>query len=117
MKKSLIILSFVFNIIFIVLALLYWFLLTFNSPSYDLGRLEKDINVGGFMSDSAVFFIPKGITVTNVSERGIGAIGQFENERFSIVFTSDDFDLVNYNLPEDSLNVFGNYYSVSSINE
>jgi len=46
-----------------------------------------------------------------VSERGLGAIGQFENERFSIVITSNDASLVNYDLPKDSLDMFGNFYS------
>jgi hypothetical protein len=51
------------------------------------------------------------LTVRNSSERGISAIGQFENERFQIVITSDDWDLVNYDLPKDSLASHGNYYS------
>ena len=58
-----------------------------------------------------IFKIPKGITVRNRSERGLGAIGQFENERFEIVITSDDPNLVNYSLPKDSLQIFGNFYS------
>ena len=82
-----------------------------NSPTNEIGRLEKEIEIGYFQSDQTVFKIPKGITVKNVSERGLGAIGQFENERFSIVITSNDPSLVNYDLPKDSLDMFGNFYS------
>ena len=50
------------------------------------------------------------MTVRNASERGLSAIGQFENERFQIVISSDD-QLINYDLPNDSLAPNGNYYS------
>ena len=56
------------------------------------------------------FALPKGLTVRNASERGLSAIGQFENERFQIVISSDD-ELINYDLPIDSLGQNGNYYS------
>ena len=95
------------NVLFILLFGWNWL----NSPSNELGRLEKDIEIGHFQSDNSVFRIPKGLTVRNVSQRGIGAIGQFENERFSFVITSNDASLVNYNLPKESLEMFGNYYS------
>ena len=107
MKKWLFGISIFLNVIFILLFTWSWL----NSPTNELGRLEKDIEIGYFQSDSSVFKIPKGLTVKNVSERGLGAIGQFENERFSIVITSDDASLVNYDLPKDSLDMFGNFYS------
>ena len=107
MKKWLFGISIFLNVIFILLFAWNWL----NSPTNELGRLEKDIEIGYFQSDSSVFKIPKGLTVKNVSERGLGAIGQFENERFSIVITSDDASLVNYDLPKDSLDMFGNFYS------
>jgi hypothetical protein len=107
MKKWTFGISFFLNVIFILLFAWNWL----NSPTNELGRLEKDIEIGYFQSDSSVFKIPKGLTVKNVSERGLGAIGQFENERFSIVITSDDTSLVNYDLPKDSLDLFGNFYS------
>ena len=107
MKKWIFIISIAFNIIFLI----GWGLSSFNEPSYKLGRLEKDITVGYFMGDSTLFTLPKGLTVRNSSERGISAIGQFENERFQIVITSDDWDLINYDLPKDSLDSFGNFYS------
>jgi len=107
MKKWIFRISVLFNILFIIGYGLNWI----NSPSYELGRLEKDVEIGIFTSDSTIFLIPKGLTVRNASQRGIGAIGQFENERFEIVITSDDPSLVNYDLPKDSLQQFGNYYS------
>jgi len=112
MKKWVYRISIFLNIVFIFLYFLNWF----NSPSYKLGRLEEDVEVGIFTRDSIIFKIPKGLTVQNVSEQGLGAIGQFENNRFSIVITSDR-GLVNYNLPKDSLEMFGNYYSADILSK
>ena len=100
-------LSITFNIIFG----LGWFLNYINSPTYKLGVLTQDVNAGFLAGDSTIYKIPKGITVRDVSPRGIAAIGQFENNRFELVFTTDRDDLVNYNIPKDSLFQFGNYYS------
>lgn len=99
-------LSITFNIIFG----LGWFLNYINSPTYKLGVLTQDVNAGFLAGDSTIYVIPKGITVRDVSPRGIGAIGQFENNRFELVFTTDRDDLVNYNISKDSLFQFGNYY-------
>jgi len=107
MKKWICRISIIFNILFIIGFGLNWL----NSPTYQLGRLEKDVEIGIFTSDSTIFIIPKGLTVRNISQQGISAIGQFENERFEIVVTSDNPDLVNYDIPKDSLNSFGNFYS------
>ncbi len=106
MKKWIFIISITFNFIFLI----GWGLSSLNQPSYQLGRLEKDITVGYFMGDSVLFTLPKGLTVRNSSERGISAIGQFENERFQIVITSD-YGMINYELPNDSMASHGNYYS------
>ena len=106
MKKWIYKISISLNIIFLI----GWGLNSINRPSYKLGRLEKDLTIGYLAGDSLLFTLPKGLTVRNASERGISAIGQFENERFQIVISSDDA-LVNYNLPIDSLGPFGNYYS------
>ena len=107
MKKWILRISIGFNIIFLV----GWGLSLINTPTYELGRLEKDIEIGYFTGDSTVFTLPKGLTVRNASQRGLSAIGQFENERFQIVITSEKTDLVNYDLPKDSLDTFGNFYS------
>jgi len=106
MKKWIFRISIALNFIFLI----GWGLSSLNKPSNRLGRLEKDITVGYFMGDSLLFTLPKGLTVRNASERGISAIGQFENERFQIVISSDD-ELINYNLSNDSLGPNGNYYS------
>lgn len=106
MKKWVFRISILLNIVLLI----DWGLSSLNRPLYKLGRLEKDITIGNFMGDSLLFKLPKGLTVRNASERGISAIGQFENERFQIVISSDD-ELINYDLPIDSLESNGNYYS------
>lgn len=106
MKKWVFRISILLNIVLLI----GWGLSSLNRPSYKLGRLEKDITIGNFMGDSLLFKLPKGLTVRNASERGISAIGQFENKRFQIVISSDD-ELINYDLPIDSLGSNGNYYS------
>lgn len=101
-------LSITFNVIFSFGCFLNYI----NLPTNKLGVLTQDVNAGFLAGDSTIYKIPKGITVRYVSPRGIGAIGQFENNRFEIVFTTDRDDLVNYNISKDSLFQFGNYYSV-----
>ena len=107
-KRCVFILSIILNLVFI----LVWGFYKINSPTYELGILTQDINVGYFTNDSILFKIPKGITVRDVSPQGLGAIGQFENNRFEIVLTTDNADIVNYNIHKDSLPHFGNYYSI-----
>lgn len=107
MKKWIFKISILLNIIFLFLFIRNWR----NSPSNELGRLEKEIKIGYFQTDQTVFKIPKVITVKNASKRGLGALKQFKNKQFPIVITSDDPNLVNYNLPEDSLKMFGNCYA------
>ena len=83
-----------------------------NSPSYDLGVLKEDVKLGLFnKTDTTLFALPKGLTVRNISQRGMSAIGQFENNRFEIVVTTERDDLVDYNRPERELLPFGNFYS------
>ncbi|MBU2994804.1 hypothetical protein KO500_00045 [Cellulophaga baltica] len=106
MKKALFWISIALNIILILG--IFWN--NFNSPSNELGILKQDIEVGFFMGNETVFTLPKGLTVKDKSERGIAAIGQFENNRFYIVITSDK-DIVDYNVDEKEINQNGNYYS------
>lgn len=108
-KKWIFNISILLNVLFIVAFVFNYF----NSPTYELGRLKKDLKISYFGSDSTFFYLPKGLTVRNISQRGIAAIGQFENERFEIVITSDD-DLVDYNISKDSLQLFGNFYSADN---
>lgn len=100
-------LSITFNIIFGI----GWWLHYITSPTYELGVLTQDVNAGFLGGDTTMYKIPKGITVRDVSDRGIAAIGQFENNKFEIVITTDRCDLVNYNISKDSFYQFGNYYS------
>lgn len=93
MKKWFFSLSIIFNVIFIV----GWLWNYLNSPTYELGRLKEDVNVGFFTGEKKMFKLPKGLTVRNISQNGVAAIGQFENNRFEIVLTSED-DLVDYNV-------------------
>ena len=88
-----------------------WFLNYMNSPTYKLGVLTQDVNAGFIADDNTIFKIPKGITVRDVSLHGFEAIGQFENNHFELVFTTDRDDLVNYTISKDSLFPYGNYYS------
>ena len=113
MKKWIFRISIILNILFVLNLFLQWF----NIPSYKLGRLEKDLKVGHFSSDSVIFELPRGLTVRNISQRGLSAIGQFENERFEIVVTSEEPDLVNYNVSDSELQQFGNFYSADIKND
>lgn len=106
MKKYILFFSIFLNILFILFYIVY----KINSPTNELGILRQNICVKKFATNDTLFVIPKGITVSDVSEQGLAAIGQFENNRFSIVITTDE-DLIDYEINKDSLNLFGNYYS------
>lgn len=82
-----------------------------NEPTRKNGVLKQNVKVGLFGQPGVLFELPKGITVEDVAPRGIEAIGQFENERFSIIVTSDRDDLVNYNPDPSEIMPHGNYYS------
>ena len=88
-----------------------------NSPSDEVGVLEKDVEVVFPFSKNRVFTIPKGVTVKNRSERGLNGIGQLENYRFSIIITSDDSTLVNYDPPKGEVHAFKNLYSGLTIDK
>ena len=102
-------LSLALNVIF----LLGWSLNYLNSPTYKLGVLNQDVKAGFFTGDSVFINIPKGTTVRDISQQGLSAIGQFENNRFEIVVTSER-NIVNYNIPKDSIATFGNFYSADT---
>jgi hypothetical protein len=105
--KWLLIISILLNVLFVLL----WSWNMLNTPSNRLGRLEKGIRVGYFATDSVLFTLPKGLTVRDVSPVGLNAIGQFENNRFEIIITTELESLINYTLSQDSLDIFDNYYS------
>lgn len=83
----------------------------FNEPTHKSGILTENVKVGLFGNPDILFELPKGLTVEDVSPRGIAAIGMFELERFSIVVTSDIGDFVNYEVDPSELMPFGNLYS------
>lgn len=82
---------------------------SFSAP-YKLGVLKEDIAIGVFGGKKTLFKLPKGITVQDISERGLNAIDQFENHRFQVVITSDR-ELVDYSKSGEQLNSTGNFYS------
>ena len=84
---------------------------SFNEPTHRLGILTQDLTVGYFGQEGEIFKLPKGITVEDVAPRGIAAIGQFENNRFSIVLTSEIDSLIDYNVNTTDLAPNGNFYS------
>jgi len=97
----------------VVLAVLFY--INYTAYSHKLGILKKDVKIGIFDKSGKTYFtLPKGITVRDVSERGISAIDLFENHRFDIIITSDDETLVDYNTPENSIGSYGNLYSADS---
>lgn len=108
-KKLLLRFSLTLNILFLI----GWGISYINSPTYKIGILTEDVNAGYFGSDSTFIHIPKGTTVRDISAQGIAAIGQFENERFEIVITSDK-TIVDYTMPKEKLAQFGNFYSAAN---
>ncbi|MCC7304701.1 MAG: hypothetical protein IT558_00410 [Alphaproteobacteria bacterium] len=94
MKKSLIILSFVLNII---LGTQVWFDTT-TAPFERSGILKENIQIGEFQGKEPLLNLPKGLTVQDMSPRNLGAIDLFEPHRFAIIVTSER-ELVDYNLP------------------
>ena len=105
-RTWILIISVALNVIFVA----GWLLYIFDSPTYRLGELKENVRVGYFTGDTTLYMIPKGITVADASEQGLGAIGQFENNRFEIIITTDR-NIVDYNAPKARLQQFGNYYS------
>jgi len=106
MKKWIFRISILTNILFILAYL--W--VDFNSPTDELGILKEDIDIGYFMGSEKIFKLPKGLTVRDISQQGVAAIGQFENNRFQIVITTTR-DLIDYTIDSKELNPSGNYYS------
>lgn len=85
------------------------FINNLNEPSGNYGILTQDINLGNFGKEQSIFKLPKGITVQDVSPRGFDAIGQFENNRYSIIITTELDSLVKYDSTDIGVN--GNFYS------
>lgn len=88
--------GFTFSIILNILLVAILLLENFNMPTYELGVLTQDTDVGSRGSSEVIFTLPKGLTVSNDSPRFIAAIGQFEPERFSISVSSNSPFRVDY---------------------
>jgi hypothetical protein len=103
-----------FGSLLLNVALLGWIGLDrFNAPSGRLGRLEKDITAVSIADRGRLpFRLPKGLTVRDESPRGLAAAGMFEPYRFAIVITTEDEKVVNYGIPENQLNQFGELYTM-----
>jgi hypothetical protein len=80
----------------------------FEFKSHRLGVLKQDMEVRFFAGSDVLIRLPKGLTVRDASPQFLAAIGQFEPNRFSIVFTSDRANLVDYGLADSMLTPFKN---------
>lgn len=90
--------------------------LAFELNTNQVGVLTEDVNVGDFFNrDSVLFILPKGLTVRNMSPQGLGAIDQLEPHRFYIVVSTNDNQIVNYNIRKDTLYFTDNMYSMDFI--
>jgi len=76
-------------------------------PNGRIGVLNKNLDIGYFGNSKKVFSLPKGLVVKEASATGAG---WFETNRFRIVITSDDDNLVNYHDIKPLLNN-SEYYS------
>lgn len=65
-----------------------------------IGVLSQDIRVGLFGSNKVLFTLPKGLVVRDASATGAD---WFEANRFRIVVTSDNPELVDYSLKVEQL--------------
>lgn len=93
LKKTCILFSVFLNILFTAIFLLE----NLNQPTFELGVLTQDTNVGTHGNSEVLFTLPKGLTVSNDSPRFIAAaIGQFEPNRFSISVSSNSSSRVDY---------------------
>lgn len=84
------------------------------APPNRRGVLTTDVFVGEFMDSTVLFTLPKGLTVRDESPQFLAAAGHFEPYRFSIVLTTDNAGIVNYSIPDDSLQRFNEFYSIDS---
>ena len=98
-KKYLIVLSIILNIILVPLA--WWDYTT--SPYRREGFLKEDVRIGVHNRKETIITLPKGLVVRNASPRGLDAIDLLEPHRFSIIVTSER-ELVQYGkVPRNAL--------------
>jgi hypothetical protein len=73
------------------------------------GRPNKNIELGRFGEEQKIFALPKGLLVKDVSASGVD---YFEPNRFKIILTSDQDDLVDYTIDQKTAeSKHGEYYS------
>ena len=73
------------------------------------GRLTKDLSLGRFGEKQTIFVLPKGLLVKDVSATGLD---YFEPNRFKIIVTTDNEDLVDYAIDQKTAESNdGEYYS------
>lgn len=118
-REKILIISLVLNVLFIA----DYAIEKLNSPEYRGGVLRQDVTVyfqrwQGQDREVIPIIIPKGLTVRDASPRGFNAIALFEPNRFKIIFTSEDRNLVNYIDYKNHIdnNLFG-FYPVAPVLE
>jgi hypothetical protein len=83
-----------------------------SEPTRKLGILKEDVYIRPILEKGTpVLKLPKGLTVSDVSPRGIAGAGQIHAYQFNIIITSPVNNLVDYNADEVKLQSFGNYYN------
>lgn len=117
MKNIALFVSVILNLLFIVG---FWFLGlkilegSAEIPNGRIGFLNKDVSVGVFNSNSNLFTLPKGLVVREASASGAGWL---EPNRFRLVITSANEDLVNYvDIDKEELINDSEFYSADNVN-
>jgi len=91
-----------------------WIVLQYTStPTERVGVLAEELTVKTFQEPSLSFVLPKGLTVADVSPRGLAGAGQLEPFRFSIVVSSNRAALVDYETSARR-SAFGQLYSADN---
>ena len=104
--KILFFISILFNIFTMISSL--------NQPDYKLGILKRDVNIADYNDDSKVVFkLPKGMTIVDVSPRGLPSIGLFNAERFSFTIVGSSSDFTEYS-DLTNKSPFGGLYRLAS---
>lgn len=102
-----------FNIVLLVVASGVTWLGWLERGSGRIGVLSREVcAVSKDPSFPARFCLPKGLSVRDVASRGLGGIGQFEPNRYSVVISTDSEDLVSFDVPKAELNRYEDLYSV-----
>jgi hypothetical protein len=85
-----------------------------NAPTDRIGVLKRNIQASSFENQRILFTLPKGLTVRDASPGFIASIDVFERNRFAIVLTSDDENVIDYSVADSSLQHYGELYSIEN---